>query len=402
VSGDVPGQVAGDPGRLRQVLLNLLSNAVKFTERGRIDVTLDLAAREATGIVLRLRVRDTGIGIDPELVSRLFQPFTQGETSTSRRFGGTGLGLAIARRLVGLMGGSIEVSSVPGEGSEFACTVRLGEASAQECAGPQAGPVLDAIAAPTRARRVLLAEDNVANRRVTKAQLERLGCIVDLAADGAEALRAAGGRRYDVIFMDCQMPGIDGFGATREIRRREGEGPRVPVVALTANAMRGDRERCLAAGMSDYLAKPADLLSLAAALERHAPAGRSRHPALQPTCSPPRLVDMSAVASLRSIEDAEPGFLATLIREFDQGFRERLIDMQTAVRGSDGAALRSAAHSLKGSAGIVGAVAMADLCRHLEALAEEGTLEGAGDALGRLEREHEALMPALREAVAPS
>jgi PAS domain S-box-containing protein len=402
VSSEVPRHVAGDPGRLRQVLLNLLSNAIKFTERGGIDVALELESREVDEVVLRLRVRDSGVGIAPDLVPRLFEPFTQGETSTSRRHGGTGLGLAIARRLVGLMGGAIGVASLPGQGSEFSCTVRLGEATGIECPEPDDAPAPAPAGTPLPRRRVLLAEDNLTNQRVTRAQLERLGCVVDVAGDGNEAVRAAAARRYDVVLMDCQMPGLDGFGATREIRRREGDGPRVPIVALTANALRGDRERCLAAGMSDYLAKPADLRSLAAALGRLAPVAQAARP---PTPTPPpasRLVDVAALASLRSIEETQPGFLAILVREFDQGFRDRLVDMQAALREGDTASLRSAAHSLKGAARILGALGMADLCRNIEAFADEQASGRIAEALSRLEREHEALMPALREAAAPS
>ncbi len=393
VSSDVPRQVAGDPGRLRQVLLNLLSNAVKFTERGRIEVELSLEKREPDQVVLRLRVRDTGVGIAPELVPRLFEPFTQGDNSTSRRHGGTGLGLAIARRLVELMGGTIEVATAPGQGSEFSCTLRLREASALEPSHGDDAPA-QAVRTAARSRRVLLAEDNLPNQRVTRAQLERLGCVVDVAGDGDEAVRAATARRYDVIFMDCQMPGLDGFNATHEIRRREGAGPRVPIVALTANALRGDSERCLAAGMSDYLAKPADLRSLAAALERHAPALAVM---AAPTWQPSSLIDVSALASLRSIEETEPGFLAMLVREFDHGFRERLVDMQAALRESDAASLRASAHNLKGGARILGARAMAGLCDAIESLADERAFARAADVVVRLEREHEALMPALRE-----
>ncbi len=405
VEPDVPGRVCGDPGRLRQVLLNLLTNAVKFTERGQIIALFELLARDADGIALRLRVRDTGVGIAPVFLPHLFEPFTQGESSTRRRHGGTGLGLAITRRLVELMGGTIEASSKPGEGSEFTCTVRLGEAPAEEePAGLERGAHAPSDpprprSSPERRPQVLLAEDNRVNQRVTHAQLARLGCDVDLASDGHEAIAAVARRRYDVIFMDCQMPGVDGFDATREIRRREPEGPRVPIVALTANALRGDRERCLAAGMDDYLAKPTDLGSLDQALERHARSTTGERPVEPAHESGSRLVDQQALSTLKALERDGPGFLAVLVRDFDEGFRERLGDMQLAARENDGAALRGAAHSVKGSAGIVGAEAMASLCQRLESLGAEGQTRGADALIASLAHEHEAVMSVLREAV---
>ncbi len=412
VAPDVPRRVCGDPGRLRQVLLNLLTNAVKFTERGQIAVLFDLGGHDGDGIVLRLRVRDTGVGIAPEFLPHLFEPFTQGENSTRRRYGGAGLGLAITRRLVELMGGAIEASSTPGEGSEFTCTVRLGEAAPEEepaaserrAASPADPP--RPRSSPVRRRQVLLAEDNLANQRVTRAQLTRLGCDVDVAGDGHEAIAAVARRQYavarrqyDVVFMDCQMPGVDGFDATREVRRREGDGPHVPIVALTANALRGDRERCLAAGMDDYLAKPTDLGSLEQALERHAPStvdGRTAEPAPERGAT---LVDHQALSNLKALEHDGPGFLAVLVREFDEGFRERLSEMQLAARENDGAALRGAAHSVKGSAGIVGAEGMASLCQRLECLGAEGQATGADALIASLAHEHEAVMSVLREAV---
>ncbi len=408
VAADVPERVCGDPGRLRQVLLNLLANAVKFTERGEIGALLDLVASEGDGVVLRLRVRDTGAGISPEFLPRLFEPFTQGEGSARRRHGGTGLGLAISRRLVELMGGTIGVSSTPGQGSEFTCTARLGEAPPEDEAAAAERRAASAPDAPrprpSRARRpqVLLAEDNLVNQRVTRAQLTRLGCDVDLASDGREALAAIGRRQYDLVFMDCQMPELDGFDVTREIRRREGAGPHIPIVALTANALRGDRERCLAAGMDDYLAKPTELDALGQALDRHVPSPVAGRTAERTPERGTTLVDQQALSSLKALEKDGPGFLAVLVREFDANFRERLVDMQTALRENDAAGLRGAAHSLKGSAGIVGARGMADLCRRLEGLAAEASIERADEVIARLAHEHEAVMPVLREAATPA
>ena len=405
VAPDVPSRVCGDPGRLRQVLLNLLANAIKFTERGQITALFELGGRETDGIVLRLRVRDTGVGIAPEYMPLLFEPFTQGESSTRRRQGGVGLGLAITRRLVELMGGTIAASSKPGEGSEFTCTVRLGEApTEEEPAAPPRQADLPALprhprSSPERRPQVLLAEDNLVNQRVTRAQLMRLGCDVDLAADGREAVEAIARRRYDLVVMDCQMPEVDGFDATREVRRREGVGPRVPIVALTANALRGDRERCLAAGMDDYLAKPTDLVSLGQVVDRHARSSTDGRPVEPASEGRAKLVDPQALSSLKALERDGPGFLAVLVREFDEGFRERLGDMQLAARDNDGAALRGAAHCAKGSAGIVGAEGMASLCQRLECLGAEDQATAADALIASLAHEHEAVMSVLREAV---
>ena len=250
-----------------------------------------------------------------------------------------------------------------------------------------------------RRLQVLLAEDNLVNQRVTRAQLTRLGCDVDLAADGREAIAAITRRRYDLVFMDCQMPGVDGFDAAREVRRSEGDGPHVPIVALTANDLPGDRDRCLAAGMNDYLAKPTDHDSLRQTLERHARSPTDGRPAGPAADRGATLVDQQALSNLKALERDGPGFLEVLVREFDEGFRERLGDMQLAARENDGAALSGAAHSVKGSAGIVGAEGMASLCRRLEQLADEGQTAAAETLIASLTHEHEAVMSVLREAV---
>jgi CheY-like chemotaxis protein/HPt (histidine-containing phosphotransfer) domain-containing protein len=308
--------------------------------------------------------------------------------------------------LLELMGGTIAVSSTLEEGSEFVCTLRLREARPEdEPARPErdADPPADSPRTPSSPKkrlRVLLAEDNTVNQRVTRAQLARLGCEVDLARDGREAITAVARCAYDLVFMDCQMPEVDGFDATREIRRREEAGSRVTIVALTANALRGDRDRCLAAGMDDYLAKPTDLDTLKKTLERHAPSTSAGSPAEPTSEGAGTLVAQQALSNLKALERDGPGFLAVLVHDFDEGFRERLGDMRLAARENDGAALRGAAHSVKGSAGIVGAEGMASLCRRLELLAGEGQTAGADTLIASLTHEHEAVMSVLREAVA--
>jgi PAS domain S-box-containing protein len=396
---DVPERATGDPGRVRQVLLKLLGNAIEFTESGSVRVQLEVAQRDATGSRLRLTVKDTGVGIPEELLSRLFQPFARGDVPVGRTRTATGLGLSITRRLVELMGGTIEATSTPGAGSEFRCVVPLGPAPADEPKPPPAK-------ADRRGLKVLVVEDNRVNQRVTRALLERLGCAVDVAEDGSQALAAVSRSRYDVVFMDCSMPGMSGYEATREIRRREGGGNGLPIVALTAHALRGDRERCLAAGMTDYLAKPVELRALEGVLARLAegPAEKpAPPPAAEPSPEPQRaaaLVDVQALASLRSLEKDGPGFMVTIVREFDEGARHKLDEMQLAARGGDLPALRGAAHTLKGSAGIFGARGMAELCRRLEHAADQGEASAAAPLIARLTREHEAVMAVLQEATA--
>ena len=269
IAPDLPTAVFGDSGRLRQVLMNLMSNAIKFTAKGHVAVHVDVAREGADDFLARFVVQDTGIGIPVEARPRLFRSFSQADNSTTRRFGGTGLGLAISKRLVELMGGDIGVDSEPGRGSRFWFTVQLGRRLARAAGAPATTPTAHRAA---RGGRVLVVDDNPVNQKLASRQLVRLGYQVEVASNGRDGIDLLFAQPFDVVLMDCQMPEMDGFEATAEIRRREAAaGRRTPVIALTANAMSGDRDRCLAAGMDDYLAKPTTLEGLAAVLERWLP-----------------------------------------------------------------------------------------------------------------------------------
>ena len=279
----VPRNVCGDAHRLRQILVNLVSNAVKFTESGSVSIKVHVQNEQSETITLRFEVVDTGIGISPEVQSHLFAPFTQAERRTSRLFGGTGLGLSISRRLAVLMKGSMGLISQEGKGSTFWVELPVmrrppesnGEASMP--AAPQSLPAAGDGAPPAVLRadgesaRILLVDDHPPNRTILLQQLRRLGYAADVAGDGREAVAAVMRTRYELVLMDCLMPEVDGFEATRQIRAWEQRsGNHVPIVAMTANAMEGDREACLRAGMDDYIAKPVRLAQLRRIVERYA------------------------------------------------------------------------------------------------------------------------------------
>jgi PAS domain S-box-containing protein len=531
---DVPNALRGDPGRLRQVLTNLVGNAVKFTEKGEVvlRVTLDESAEDS--VLVRFEVRDTGIGIDGELKPRLFQSFVQADGSASRRYGGTGLGLAISKRLVSLMGGSIDVDSRPGRGSTFWFTVRLTRqaesasdappsarlagrrvlvvddnatnrqilrhqlgywglrvtavesgpralALLQQAAAQAAGydlaildmkmPEMDGLALAhaikqdaalasvrlvlltsfgqrghgaeaskigiaayltkpvdeadlydclvevldERARRaphlvtrhslreqrppvaaaVLVAEDNEVNQKVTVKILEKLGYRVELAETGKDALAACARRRYDAVLMDGQMPGMDGYEATRRIRERETRGGRrVPIIAMTASAMKGDREKCLEAGMDDYVSKPVTPDKLEAVLRKWvgaatAPAERA---AAVPAAAGEQL-DQAVVQSLMAVDD-DGTLMDEVVATFLRIAPSRLAAIKKAAKG-DAALLEREAHSFLGSCGNIGARRMAELCARLEVLGRSGSTEGAAELARALERELAALRPEL-------
>jgi PAS domain S-box-containing protein len=288
IASSVPDAVLGDPVRWRQVLSNLLGNALKFTERGRIALGVELVSQTRDELKLRFTVTDTGIGIPASDRDRLFETFTQADDSNTRKYGGTGLGLAISKQLVELLGGEIGVESDPGAGSRFWFTASFGKAAKAGAVVPAAPrtrvretPAPQAKAAPKEApqeistlrqsMRILLAEDNEINQRITLRLLQKLGVAADAVVNGRQAVEALEKKKYDLVLMDCQMPDMDGFEATAVIRSREGKSRHQTICALTANAMAGDRERCLAAGMDDYISKPIGLEKLRDALVRWVP-----------------------------------------------------------------------------------------------------------------------------------
>ncbi|HYH23247.1 MAG TPA: ATP-binding protein [Azospirillum sp.] len=473
----IPPAVLGDPVRLRQILFNLAGNAVKFTPSGRVVLRADLVERDGGTAVVALTVSDTGIGMTPDVLERLFEPFTQAESSTTRRFGGTGLGLSICRRLATLMGGDIGVDSAPGRGSTFRAvlplpvsaapaldalgrplpaepdlggvTVLLGVADAQErgfltrtleaadaavlpapdaatldarapqadvvvaeaglladaappgtppgvplviwpvrraalvravaVAAGRASPEPDAGAAPpappprsaaapgvaeaeAQGRLILVAEDNPINRKVIRMQLNALGYTAELTAGGAEALRALRTRRHALLLTDCHMPEMDGFDLATRVRALEAArgGPRLPIVAITANAVSGEAERFQAAGMDACLSKPLDLGQLAAALDRFLSPAPAPAPPPAPT-EPP--LDL---AVLRRLCADDAGLVREMLDDFVAVSRGIAAELRAALAAGDGAAVRDCAHNLKGSARTAGALPLAAAARALE------------------------------------
>jgi CheY-like chemotaxis protein/HPt (histidine-containing phosphotransfer) domain-containing protein len=541
VSPALPAMFAGDPGRLRQVLTNLIGNAIKFTERGEVALRVEHAGEREGRTLVRFEVADTGIGVPPEARGRLFQPFSQADTSTTRRYGGTGLGLVICKRLVELMGGEIGFESEVGKGSTFRYTVpiaprpgvgrgaqgmlatpgtvrvlcvddnatnrliieRLGRSWGLEVESAGTGaealarlrsgrddrrmhqvviadllmPGMDGIELTQRIKRdpeltdvavvvltslgmrddlerakaagadgcltkparasslhatlrvllaqdasppvraepepvrqpvppraplaarglhVLLVEDNAVNQAIATRQLQRLGLTVDVANDGRAAVEAVAAKAYDLVFMDCQMPIMSGYEATGEIRRREaGTGRHVTVIAMTANAMAGDREECLRAGMDDYVAKPVKIDVLQAMVERWAPTAAvepaAPAPAAPRTDAEP-VVDAAALDELRSYQvDGEPDVLDALIGKFLDSARRECAEVRAAVGRGDAEMLRRVAHGLKGSSGMFGARRLSAISSQIEMLSRQGSLGDAGSLVSSLEEELEAV-----------
>jgi signal transduction histidine kinase/DNA-binding response OmpR family regulator len=533
----VPSRVRGDPGRLRQVITNLLGNAVKFTTEGEVKLDVSLESSRGDRAVLRFAVKDTGIGIEPGEVDRLFDAFTQADTSTTRRFGGTGLGLAISAQLVEMMGGKLEAESVPDVGSTFSFTADLGtpatgarglveaappgsirglrvlvvddnrssrtavlemlrswgcrpdsaadpetaigrlrtatargepyaltlvdsslpgttvESLAAEirddpavaetllvCMTPfgrreedpgqtpfdgslvkpvKQSRLLDSLvtllderdpdAAPPRPvrpgrvipsdTRILLAEDNLVNRKFALALLDKMGYRADAVVDGVEVLEALRSQRYDLVLMDIQMPRMDGFEATKAIRRSDPEelDPSVPIVAMTAHAMTGDRERCLEIGMDDYVPKPVEPEALQRALARSLGEGAEGATATVTVRECPADVVFDAEGFLARV-DSDRALAKEVLGDFAIHAERLLPDLRRAVASSDAALIRTIAHTLKGSASSVGAGILSDVAHRLERAARGDDLAGVTELADLLPTELERLREARDEA----
>ncbi|MBL8487642.1 MAG: response regulator [Rhodocyclaceae bacterium] len=393
---DVRVPVRGDPTRLRQILANLLGNAVKFTEAGRIDFT---AARIPVPpgddrIWLRFTVADTGIGIAPEALGELFRPFSQADSSTTRRYGGSGLGLVISRHLARQMGGEIRVESAPGKGATFQVDLPFVPGNAAACAPADQA---DALPALRPGARVLVAEDNPVNRMVIEGILQTFGIQPALVTDGEQAVEAARAGRYDAILMDCQMPRLDGYAATRAIRAQE-TGGRTPIIALTANAFAEDRQRCFDAGMDDYLAKPVPPAILAQTLARWIPAEggdrRNDGPGADPLPSTapagnaggtPAVLDRLALVD--NPDFAGPGkehLRGRIVRLFLADAARLQEELARNAAKEDWPAAALTAQTLRSSSAAVGAAALGAASAEVETLARAGDADGLRAALPRL------------------
>ena len=401
--GDTPLPLLhGDPTRVKQVLFNLVGNAVKFTEQGSIVVHLAVQPpREDGQVALRIEVRDTGIGIAPEVQQTLFQPFQQADTSTTRRFGGTGLGLAICRHLVDAMHGKISVESDVGKGSVFRVELDLGLAKGVVASGPK--PHASDAEVRLRSLRILVAEDNPTNRLLIETRLRRAGHQLELVDDGQQALEAASTGDFDLILMDMQMPVLDGMGATRAIRALpDAKRNRIPIIALTADALPELRDEYMASGLDDYQTKPIDWVELDAAILRNLPWAAANAPAAQAPSSVAEHSHQHAQAPVKAQtrEDAAPIDAESVARVRDElgldvwkavaeiYWPQSDTDFaacRAAIMTQNAAARRSAAHSLKGASASLGFATIASLA----AVLERCEPDVAGPTLTRLESAYE-------------
>ena len=404
VEDGVPDRLVGDPLRIGQVLRNLAGNAVKFTNQGMVSVrvrseSLD-GSKEAAKVTLRFSVADTGIGVPAEKHQLIFEPFTQADGSTTRKYGGTGLGLSICSGVVEMMDGRIWLESEVGRGSTFYFTLTLDlprEAQARPSLPPPANQRHS-----KRKLRILVAEDNSVNQRLAARLLEREGHTVTIAGSGQEALESFeehqfARSRFELILMDVQMPGLDGLQATARIREKErGSGHRVPIVAMTAQAADSDRLRCLEAGMDAYVAKPVHVPELMKMIESVVPGGNSMNADLTPN-------GLSVGEQLQQLDEAlalsrvggDIDLLKEVVELFLDDYPSTFEKIKGAVASSDASALEHHAHSLKGSVSTFGASRAFEAAFALEKQGRSGDLTGAPDHVAQLEQALEALRPEL-------
>ncbi len=407
IQSTAPPYVMGDPGRLRQILLNLLGNAIKFTHHGEILLHVSSKSKENQDVHLHFEIRDSGIGIEPKKQKEIFTAFSQADGSTTRQFGGTGLGLAICQQLVHLMNGEIGVRSVAGQGATFWFTTVLAIGEAEE----SSTDAQKLIVTKKFNASILVAEDNVTNQIVARGMLEQFGCRVDLAENGMEAVITAEKEQYDLIFMDCQMPVMDGYEATENIRKMEKQAGKrqTPIIALTAYAMKGDKERCLGAGMDDYIPKPFNeehLLSMLSAwlpdesltMSEKTVSIKGKKTNEQSSAIH---IDRNTINNLSQLQQpGKPDFINRLVTIYLQSSPEILQALNQAAKNNDIERLWQSAHSLKSSSASLGANRLSSLCHELEILGRENRLANPTQNLWEIETEYTAVTAELERILA--
>lgn len=425
---DILRMIVGDVTRLRQIIVNLLSNAIKFTNEGSISVSAtahrlhDLADKSDSQYQLEFAVRDTGIGIPTDKLDRLFQSFSQVDSSTSRRYGGTGLGLAISRQLSELMGGRMWVESVVGQGSTFYFTIVAPAVPAVAMTNTQVQSPVSTSKQPAPPKslgspmteqsplRILLAEDHPVNQKLAVLMLKQLGYRADVVSNGLEVLEAIHHLPYDVILMDVQMPEMDGIEATEWICRKYPVGSRPRIIAMTARAIQGDREKCLAAGMDDYISKPMRMEALAQALSQCTPNSNdatadASHPEqvnlelVNQTYAPVTqlaVINPQALQELQNIGGADgAAFLADMIDCYLDDSTQLLQQIRDAVTQKDAITLQRLVHSWKSSSASLGATVLSNLCREVEAIASTG-ISDVSEQVSQLATEYQKVEAALQ------
>lgn len=431
IDADVPQTVSGDPLRVRQVLLNLVSNAVKFTAHGEVVVTLSVVEMSHDDLTICFSVRDSGVGIKPELLAKIFEGFTQADGSMTRNYGGTGLGLTIAKQLAEMMGGAITVESTLGVGSSFCFIARFnGKTAAEPAVVPVEPYVTTGPTADGRGMSILLVEDNPVNQHVGREMLECLGYQVTVSDNGRDALDCLARNRFAVVLMDCQMPVLDGYSATRVLREQEnamlaGEGalPRQVVIALTGHVGAKDRQLCMDAGMDDYMSKPFSMKQLDDMLSRWLPQATGKIPLsgrivplshgpgtgpavpAEPTASSADApfrdnshLDLCRIDSIRMLDPlGNKRLLHKVVTMYIEEAPRLLADIQRAARTGDMEGLYKKAHYLKSSSASLGAVRLAEHCKVLESIGRNNSAMEDDTLLTRLVSEFETVSAALTD-----